>query len=280
MGGNAFDTTATRLSVEEHNTLTTLLLNLLTLDFARCSVPRTVSVKNSHGDIDILCAYEGAIVGGDEECIAGLDGLGEVKPLRNAKPVVGREVEEMRQLGLTLGKKLGAICWRRNGNEFHFKLPLSVLQGKSDITDQFYQVDLILVAPKNFDFIFFTSSYAGTSVLLGRALKFYSRSLTLHLTHVSFRHSPFFGIQPVEIIFTEDPAEFCKWLGMDYRRWLEEGLKWRWEGGDALGYRLQATRQEEEARAERYSKEGKEGCLFRSILRLAYYQIKVGGSGK
>jgi hypothetical protein len=69
-------------------------------------------------------------------------------------------------------------------------------------------------------------------MLLAVGIRRISRSLTLHMTHLSLRHSPFFGLPYVDVELTKDAREFADWLGLDYARWFEgfanERELWEW----------------------------------------------------
>lgn len=129
MGGNAFDTAARRLSQEDHDALTTLMITRLSPFFKGISVPRYVAAKKSHGDIDILCGYESEILVGEEEFDPEIDGEGaKVKPLKNSKAVTGEWVGEIRQFIAKLMEVIEAKAWRRRGSDINFRIPCTVLE--------------------------------------------------------------------------------------------------------------------------------------------------------
>ncbi|OWZ70560.1 hypothetical protein AYX14_04022 [Cryptococcus neoformans] len=230
MGGNAFDTAARRLSQEDHDALTTLMITRLSPLFKGIAVPRYVAAKKSHGDIDILCGYESEILVGEEEFDPEIDGEGaKVKPLKNSKAVTGEWVGEIRQFIAKLMEVMEAKAWRRRGSDINFRIPCTILEKQVAEEHEFYQVDLVLTPPQNLAFVTFMTSYSSTSILLGRILRYYSHSLTIHLTHFVFRHTAYFGIQPIDITLTDDPEVFCSWFGTDYQKWLIQGKDWKFD---------------------------------------------------
>ncbi|WVW78203.1 hypothetical protein I302_100154 [Kwoniella bestiolae CBS 10118] len=154
---------------------------------------------------------------------------GTIKLIGTGKMLLGKEVDELRELCGTMRHSLGATGWRRRGPEISFKVPCGIItrDESADVEDdKFYQVDVLLVSPESFAFNHLMSSYSSTGVLLGRVLRQLSRSFTLHLTHLVVRHSPYFGIPPIDITLTTSPAEFCDWLGLNYKVWKDEGDRW------------------------------------------------------
>lgn len=80
-------------------------------------------------------------------------------------------------------------------------------------------MDVILVAPVEFDFYVFVTSYSSTILLLATALRRLSQSFTLHNNNFTIKHSPFLGQPGVEIVLCRDAKAFAVWLGLDYERW-------------------------------------------------------------
>ncbi|KIR33038.1 hypothetical protein I352_04405, partial [Cryptococcus deuterogattii MMRL2647] len=68
-----------------------------------------------------------------------------------------------------------------------------------------------------------------TTLMITRLSPFFKgvASLTIHLTHFVFRHTAYFGIQPIDITLTDDPEVFCNWFGIDYQKWLIQGKSWK-----------------------------------------------------
>lgn len=131
MGGNAFDVAARRLSQEEHDALTTLMITRLSPFFKGVAVPRYVAAKKSHGDIDILCGYESEFLVGEEEFDPETDGQdAKVKPLKNSKAVTGEWFEEIRQFTAKLMEVMEAKAWRRRGGDISFKIPCTILENQ------------------------------------------------------------------------------------------------------------------------------------------------------
>ncbi|ODN79494.1 hypothetical protein L202_03464 [Cryptococcus amylolentus CBS 6039] len=226
MGGSAFDQQASRLTQEQHARLTRIITDLAAPFFQGTSAPRNTASKKTHGDVDVICGYAGEKCGGQEEWDPESKTL---VPLKGGKLVAGQPADELRALAVTLMGAIGAVGLRRHGSSLNYKVPLSILDATETSSEKFYQVDLALVAPGDIEFNTFLTSYGATSFLLGRCLRFYSHSVVIHLTHFVFRHAPFFGIPPIDITLTNDPAEFCKWFGLDYQVWKTEGLQWRWD---------------------------------------------------
>jgi hypothetical protein len=100
------------------------------------------------------------------------------------------------------------------------------------MSQEHYQVDLVLVPPSHHHFTVYYTSFGYALMLLAVGVRRISRSLTLHMTHVSLRHSPFFGLPYVDVELTKDARDFADWLGLDYARWFEgfanERELWEW----------------------------------------------------
>ncbi|WWD07423.1 hypothetical protein V865_005521 [Kwoniella europaea PYCC6329] len=154
---------------------------------------------------------------------------GSIKLIGTGKMLFGKEVEDLRGLCGEMRQNLKATGWRRRGPEISFQVPCQIVAGDESVEsneEKFYQIDVLLVSPESFYFNHLMSSYSSTGVLLGRVLRQLSRSFTLHLTHLVVRHSPYFGIPPIDITLTTSPEEFCDWLGLDYEIWKKEGESW------------------------------------------------------
>lgn len=89
------------------------------------------------------------------------------------------------------------------------------------MSQEHYQVDLVLVPPSHHHFTVYYTSFGYALMLLAVGIRRISRSLTLHMTHLSLRHSPFFGLPYVDVELTKDARAFADWLGLDYARWFE-----------------------------------------------------------
>ncbi|KAK8847599.1 hypothetical protein IAR55_005458 [Kwoniella newhampshirensis] len=165
---------------------------------------------------------------------------GTVRVLGKGKMAEGPGVDRARELCDLIRRKLGAHGWRRRGVEASFKVSPGVLSaGGSDEggvadcraaglgDDEFYQVDILFVPPYSFHFIHFTSAYSSTALLIGRIIRTLSPCLTLHLTQLAIRHSPFFGLKPIDVTLTTSPEALCAWLGLDWERWSSEGDGWK-----------------------------------------------------
>ncbi|WWC86680.1 uncharacterized protein L201_001557 [Kwoniella dendrophila CBS 6074] len=154
---------------------------------------------------------------------------GQIQIIGTGKMLSGKEVDDLRELCGKMRECIGATAWRRRGPEVSFKIPCELISGDKGVNigdDHFYQVDALFVPPENLEFNLMMSSYSSTGLLLGRVLRTLSRSFTLHLTHLIVRHSPYFGIPPIDITLTTSATEFCEWLGLDYQVWKHEGQTW------------------------------------------------------
>lgn len=89
----------------------------------------------------------------------------------------------------------------------------------ADYAKDFFQVDLMLTTPEEFDFNIFVTSYSSTILLLATAVRRVSPSLTLHNNNFTIKHSPYSDQPGVEIVLCRDPRAFAAWLGLDYERW-------------------------------------------------------------
>ncbi|WWD21683.1 hypothetical protein CI109_106169 [Kwoniella shandongensis] len=298
MGGNAFPTPARRLSQGRYDALRDYIISNLTelRLFEGIAIPRNLRGKTEHGDLDVICAWEGEIGGGDEEWVPLEDGVvahlpgsssvnvvggeqndaesrvesgdaanagssshvdspaitttqnevcllspdesglqeGTLRVLGKGKMEEGPAVERVRHLCDSIRRKVGAAEWRRRGGDVSFKIPCGLLNGSTAeadeveyTTDEFYQIDILLVPPTSLQFIHFTSSYSSTILLLGRIVRTLSPSFTLHLTHLTLRHIPFFGLKPVDITLTSSPEAMCAWLGLSWETWLTDGETWK-----------------------------------------------------
>ncbi|WVF69571.1 hypothetical protein IAT40_004349 [Kwoniella sp. CBS 6097] len=66
MGGNAFGVTARRLPQSQYDAIKTFTLVRVNPFFDAVLVPRNLTSKETHGDLDVLCAHDETIPGGDE----------------------------------------------------------------------------------------------------------------------------------------------------------------------------------------------------------------------
>ncbi|WWC68166.1 uncharacterized protein I206_102089 [Kwoniella pini CBS 10737] len=267
MGGNAFGVPAQRLSHAQYSILKTHVHEALSPLFDQILTPRNLSSKNDHGDLDVLAQYSQALPYGDEEYIPAPDPLllevinnlalkpalaprtvlkelrgsnsgGEFKVWGTGKMdnVKDEDVDRVRNLCGQIRESIGATAWRRRGSEVSFKVPCYMIDRQHEGSDQFFQVDVIFVRPENIHFHYMMSSYSSTGLLLGRLVRHYSKNLTLHLTHLIIRHSPYPGISPIDVTLTSSPEEFCKWFGLDYQAWQDAGENgwaeiedlWKW----------------------------------------------------
>ena len=96
------------------------------------------------------------------------------------------------------------------------------------------------ISPDHLEFTHFFRSYS--NILLSHLITLLSIHLRASGTHLSFHYSPYPGLGPIRIELTSDPENFCRWLGLDYERFLRgfETKKdlWVWvtnvkEGGKA-----------------------------------------------
>lgn len=117
----------------------------------------------------------------------------------------------------------------------HLRLVLRCVgrrQGCTDRRQVFYQVDLLLCLPKDFDFRLFIQSYSMTSVILGQGVKACSPKLFLQEERLVLRHIAIDEVSPIVLILTTDVQALCTWLGVDYNRWsrgfANEEEYWRW----------------------------------------------------
>ncbi|OCF33825.1 hypothetical protein I316_04537 [Kwoniella heveanensis BCC8398] len=273
MGGNAFGIPARRLPQKQYLSLKAHALYKVQPFFKAVLVPRNLTTKETHGDLDLLCAYDANIPGGDEawspkeasqsepapkgmddgpqlgspvqaadntadkpdpvlailpEPASGHNIGGQIK-IYGGRIFTGAEVEAIRDLCGEIKQSLGAVGWWRRGNEVSFKMPCAILgqDAEHDVSpDEFYQIDMNLVKFQYLDFYHDMASYSSTGVLLGRIVRHLSKSFTLHLTHIVVRHSPFSGIAPVGVTLTTSPSALAAWLGLDYKKWVEQGEGW------------------------------------------------------
>ncbi|WVQ98278.1 hypothetical protein IAU59_005401 [Kwoniella sp. CBS 9459] len=70
MGGNAFGITARRLPQAQYDAVKAIALAKLQSFFSAVLVPRNLTSKDTHGDLDVLCAYDNVIPNGDEAWFA------------------------------------------------------------------------------------------------------------------------------------------------------------------------------------------------------------------
>ena len=90
-----------------------------------------------------------------------------------------------------------------------------------------------MIPSTQIDFSLMSSSYGFTLLFLSLALRSHSPALTLHMTHLILRHSPFLGLPGVDIFLTSNAEAFCTWLGLDYARWHQRRMAneeetWSW----------------------------------------------------
>ncbi|WVR04812.1 hypothetical protein IAU60_001824 [Kwoniella sp. DSM 27419] len=161
---------------------------------------------------------------------SGANADGRIVVLGTGKRSEGVELEALRQLCGKLRRALSATMWLRNGNEVSVQIPCQALgdRAEADLSERdFYQVDIMLVRPDQVAFTHFMTSYSSSGVLTGRILRKLSNDLTLHLTHLAVRQSPYFGLPAVEVRLTNNPRSLCEWLGLDYTKWFNNGSNWQ-----------------------------------------------------
>lgn len=96
----------------------------------------------------------------------------------------------------------------------------------------FYQLDLPLIPPGSLDFYVLTVSYSTTFLILARAIRCISPSLTLQMVGLIIRHAAYPGIPGIDLRLTSDVDELCDYLGLSREIWARgfetEQECWTW----------------------------------------------------
>lgn len=129
-----------------------------------------------------------------------------------------------------------------------------------------------MIPPERLHFPLVSTSFGSTILLLSTALRVISQSLTLDMTHLVLRQSPFVGLPAVDVFLTSDATCFCTWTGLDYTRWTrgmgseEEAWKWMTEvEPDSIMGRAWGRLARPRDRTKQDEKRGKPGDLDRFI---------------
>lgn len=140
MGGNVFDTTATRLTTPQLLLLLKHTKTVLSPYFSGLEITRFFDEKTTHGDLDVVV---GLWTGGDGwkganevgTCPSNLPGL---KVEKYEKIEEGHEWsrKEVREFCGLIAERLGARKWAKNGMEASFAVPLSVIDPETTLTGE------------------------------------------------------------------------------------------------------------------------------------------------
>lgn len=249
MGGNAFPTPAKRLSSADHAALQAYCL--ARLPFSPMSIPIYFSSKASHGDVDILCGWTGI---GFENAKGQSAGVAAATPATvdtNEAHLVDVDISSspatIDRWCADLAHKVGGTRWLRNGSEVSIAVPIGVVESdKIDApsavepdaqhanpvepetaitaatpTDDFYQVDLLLLPPESVPFVEFAYSYGTVLYLLGHMARYATTDSVIVHTHcVILRSRPYARKPPIDVVLSCEARAVCEWLGIDYDAWL------------------------------------------------------------
>lgn len=219
MGGNAFPpTTATRLTSTQHTAL--LAYCRARLPFTPIAAPRYLTSKVTHGDLDVLCGWDGVGYSPGKGGARGVLTPGEhdLDPdLKMTSPA-----PEVNAWCHALTARLGGTKWTRSGAQVTIAVPATVIGG----SDGFFQVDLMLFPPETTPFVTFTYSYSATVVILSHFARYAAdtHAMTVQAHCVLLRIRPFPGHKALDVILTSDPGTFCQWLGLDFGAWQDESF--------------------------------------------------------
>ena len=94
-------------------------------------------------------------------------------------------------------------------------------------------MDLNLILPDRLEFSLLTASYGTTLVILSTIVKIMAPALTLHLSHLGVKYTPYPGLATIKIPLTTDPTQLCEWFGLDYEVWKATRFEteielWKW----------------------------------------------------
>ena len=116
MGGNAFLTPAHRLTTVQLEELTSHVANLLRPIFPLTAPLRAFTTKETHGDLDLVCAWEG--MGVLHDMRGAESGGADYEYVQTGKVA-------MRDFCESIAAAVGAVRWKRGGGEISCAVPVT-----------------------------------------------------------------------------------------------------------------------------------------------------------
>lgn len=202
MGGYAFGTPAIRLSPLAYDHLCARVTAALAE--VGTAVPPALP-KDSHGDVDVLVSSSLSVLKGNKvgkPASAGCD-LGAMESRGDVDGVCSE-----------LCRRISGTRWSRCGRVVSVAIPLASAP-PAPPTDEFYQVDLILVPPRSLKWAQMSMAYGQAPQLLKTLCRAVAGSrISMQATYLGFvtPHQPRKPRREIEL--TTSPSQLCAWLGL------------------------------------------------------------------